>query len=170
MKRYYTVDRANGLSEGLCVNLVKYTDVDPCALQVHFDALFPKGVTAHGEQYFVQPTAALKIDGLIELVFEYVRRSHFSRCPSRAQSFFAWGTMEDAIIFMNITGYPQASIWEVEAEEAFKCDMNWLKAADSVLVMSYRAHQYWQGSSSDQPFWEFLLKPPVRILQKLDGV
>lgn len=68
----------------------------------------------------------------------------------------------------NQIGSQDSLIWEVTSENAFKGDMTLLTAANSVLIMSYRAHQYWKGlPMGDHPVWEVLLRLPVTVLQRV---
>ena len=147
------------------------------ALQ-HFDMLFPEGVTYHGNEYFVKPERRIigenrqfeprfGLNATIELIFEYVRRSHFPDRPSRFQSFFAFDSEGDTNRFIREKTKlaDPAYVWEVECEhEPFRADMNLLDIGGSVICVSYFAHKYWSGESgSDRPLWEFLLPRSVFV-------
>ena len=170
MARYFTVDREMSLRPNLLIKLVKYSDVKPQELQKHVNALFPQGVTSHGERYLLRgKTSAKGVSATIELLFEYVRRSLFPSHPSRFQSFFAYSTLKDAEAFKNQYGKPNSLIWEVEADNEFKADMRLLTLKGSLLVLSYNAHRYWSGlPSGDEPCWEFLLVPPVIVIRQIN--
>ncbi len=172
MGRYFTVDRNRTLEEGKIINLVKYSDVGPQELQAHVDSLFPDGVTRHGEHYMLKgQTSAMDRNKspTIELLFEYVRRSHFPSRPSRFQSIFAFENIDQAVSFRNKYGKSDGLIWEVESDAAFKADMLLLTLKDSLLRLSYNAHQYWRGmSSGNNPVWEYLMVPPVRVIRRID--
>jgi hypothetical protein len=60
-------------------------------------------------------------------------------------------------------------VWQVETDNYFKADMNIL-SHQTVLVFSYLANVYWSGRAAPHtsPFWEVLLIPPVKILQKVE--
>jgi hypothetical protein len=173
MTVYYHIDRLGTLTPGNIINLVRYDDVRPEYLQQHVDMLFPEGLSSHGETYFLKnQTPASGVNPVIELLFEYVRQSHYANIQSRFQSLFAFGSIEDARIFRERFCNNQGFICRVECEEtqAFKADMNILTLRDSLLVLSYRAHCYWQGlpdPSGAPPLWEYLLKPPVQIVSRL---
>lgn len=171
MPRYFTVDRRMSLKKSQPIDLIKYDDVKPQELQEHVDQLFPQGVTSHGELYLLRGTTMAKgVSPIIELMFEYVRRSQFPSCPSRFQSLFAFGTLKDAERFKKEYGSPNSLIWEVEADKAFKADMKLLTLAGSLLVLSYNAHRYWNGvPSGDKPCWEFLLVPPVKVIRQINS-
>jgi len=172
MTRYFTVDRNKSLKPNLLIDLVKYNDVTPRELQKHINHLFPQGVTSHGEFYLLRgKTPATRVSPIIELLFEYVRRSQFPSRPSRFQSFFAFSTLEDAEAFKKHPQYgkPNSLIWEVEADNAFKADMALLTLGGSLLIVSYNTHRYWSGlPSGDRPCWEFLLVPPVNVIRQIN--
>jgi len=169
MRRYYHVDRNRTLKEGQIINLVKYNDVNPPELQDHVDFLFPEGVTSHGELYMLRgETPAKGVSPVIELLFEYVRRTHFPSCPSRFQSVFAFENITQAENFKNKYGTSGSLIWEVESDVTFKTDMSLLTLQGSLLVVSYNAHRYWKGiSSGNNPVWEYLLSPPVKVIRRI---
>jgi hypothetical protein len=168
MARYFTLDRAKTLKAGQRIDLVRYGDVTPPELQTHVNSLFPQGVTSHGERYLLRAeTPANGVNSVIELLFEYVRRSQFPKCPSRFQSIFACKTIEEAEAFKNQHGTPDSLIWEVEASKGFRVDMKFLTLQGSLLILSYNAARYWEGLPSDaNPFWEFLLTPPVKVVRQ----
>lgn len=174
IKRYFTVDRRKILKEGQTIRLVRYRDIKPSILQRHIDYLFPSGVTNHGERYMVcyHNLEELKKDNrdnaLIEIIFEYVRRSHFSQRPSRFQSVFGFDNINQSKVFRHKYGSRDSLIWEVQSHSSFKADMNLLTLRDSLLTVSYHAHQYWEGiAGGNTPNWEYLLVPPVRVIRKV---
>lgn len=174
MAKFYHIDRVGRLNRGDKIELTCYNDVSPEFLQRHVDSLFPEGISSHGEIYFLRNEMQAKgVSPIIELVFEYVRRSNYSHLPSRFQSFFAFGSPKDAINFSKKYGNSKGTLWEVECDDArsFKADMNILNLRDSLLALSYRASCYWKGlpdPSGVTPTWEFLLKPPVEIVRKIN--
>lgn len=170
MGLYFTVDRNRTLKEGQLIDLAKYSDVTPPELQTHADFLFPDGVTSHGEYYFLRGERPAKgVNEVIELLFDYVRKSYFPSCPSRFQSVFAFKTIDQALHFKNNYGNPDSTIYEVESDKAFRADMRLLTLQGSLLLLSYDAHKYWQGiSCGDDPIWEYLLSPPVKVIRKIN--
>lgn len=170
MKRYFTVDREKSLRENQIIDLIKYSDVKPPELQNHIDFLFPEGVTNHGELYMLKgKIPANGVNQVVEIIFEYVRRSHFPSCPSRFQSVFAHEDIDQAIKFRNEYGKSDSLIWEVESDPAFKADMRLLTLKGSLLVLSYNAHRYWKGfPSGNNPIWEFLIVPPIKVVRRID--
>lgn len=170
MGHYFTVDRNMSLRKDQIIDIMKYDDVNPPELQSHIDFLFPDGVTNHGELYMLRgETPANSVNGVIELIFEYVRRSYFPSSPSRFQSVFAFENINQAIHFRNEYAKSDNIIWEVESDNAFKADMRLLILRGSVLFLSFNAHKYWKGiSSEDNPIWEHLLVPPVKVIRRID--
>lgn len=170
MKKFYHIDRLGKLKEDQNISLIKYNDINPRELQLHTDEMFPDGVSQHGEHYFLKNGSQAKLASPnIEILFEYVRRAHYQNKPSRFQSVFAFESIEQALTFKQKFGTPDSLIWEVESKESFKADMNLLTIGNnSILVYSYFAHLYWQGQTRENPFWEHLLVPPVRIIKKID--
>jgi len=170
MSRFLTVDRNRTLKENQIITLVKYSDVKPPELQIHIDYLFPGGVSYHGESYMLSgKRLATGVSEGIELLFEYVRKSYFSNCPSRFQSFFGMENIDQAVSFRSKYGTADSVIWEVESDVAFKADMRLLTLQGSLLILSYNAHRYWGGiSSGDNPVWEYLMVPPVKVIRKID--
>ncbi|PND53624.1 DUF2441 domain-containing protein [Rhodococcus sp. ENV425] len=168
---FYTVDRKGSLQQGQTMELIRFDDVDPPELQEHLDMLFPKGVTAHGDNNFVKNDTHFQISSYtIELVWENVRRAHFPTTPSRFQSVFAVETLRAAQAFRNAFGQADHKIWIVEAQSSFRANMDLLRNASTALVTSYLAHLYWaqQSPSGHSEFWETLLTPPVRVLGLAD--
>ena len=179
--RGFTVDRAATLAPGMMIEPLRHTDVQPQVLQDHVDALFPNGVTQHGNNYFLAGNqAATTVNPSIELLFEYVRRAAYPTAPSRFESVFACETLDDARAFRAspVWGNPAAAIFEVETESAaFRVDMTCLTLQGSILVASYLANRYWRqepselhlfGGPQTPPSWEVLLSPPVRVVGQVD--
>ncbi len=169
MAKFFTVDRRGYLHTGMELHLTKHTDIIPQELQSHVDMMFPDGVSRHGDQYFLgSESHAAVASPAIELLFEYVRRAHFPYQPSRFKSFFAVETFSEAELFNQRYGEGKGTIWEIEATGWFRANMNLLTSNQTNLVFSYFAHSYWRGEPGpDQPLWEMLLTPPVRVLAQV---
>jgi len=84
MKHFFRVDQSMKLYEGQKINFVKKENNKPEELQTRINFLFPEGVTDLG--YNLLDSNANNVSNLVELVFEYVRRSYYSEKPSRFQS------------------------------------------------------------------------------------
>jgi len=168
--------RGNTLTYGQTIDLVKYNDIsstDPKftkCLQSHYSKLFPRGVTWHGNSYFAKCNDFILINPSLELVFEYAKRAYFPDKPSRAESFFAFHSLQDIFVFANVINIDASNhtIWEVECDNYHRGNMR-LLSLGSNLVTSYYAHEYWSGSAGGdcEALWEYLLTPPVHILRKI---
>jgi hypothetical protein len=169
MNNFYTVDRLGTLRENQTIELICYADIDPPELQSHVNEMFPNGVSFHGNNYFLNGKSLAGLASPnIEILFEYVRRAHYPKCPSRFQSLFALETIEQAMAFRKKYGSTNSLIWEVESKISFRADMNLLTTGDiSILCYSYFANLYWRGETRENPFWEYLLLPPVRVLRRI---
>lgn len=161
------MDRLGTLAEGQVCRLEKYADVNPQVLADHVEELFPDGVSAHGERYFLRADAqALIVNPMLELFFEQVRRAAFAKRPSRLQSMFAVETLAEANQFQAQHG--GVAIYKVSAEVIFRGDMSLLQMGNSTLVVSWFAYQYWKGEAGPaDPFWEYLLKCPVHVGERV---
>lgn len=164
----YTIDRKGYLSAGQIIELTNYNDVDPPVLQDHVNSLFPAGVTSHGELYLLRGnTPANGVNAVIELLYEYVRRSNYLHRPSRFQSMFAVEDIQSAKLFRARYGNNLGAVWKVQCDNVFKADMNYLHMNCSLLTLSYNAAQYWNGQQSPTPFWEYLMKPPIQVVERV---
>jgi hypothetical protein len=176
----YAVDRLGRLAEGLVLERVRHADLDPPLLQAHVDALFPAGVTEHGNGYFLNSRrSATDVSANLELVFEYVRRASFDHAPSRFEAAFGFETAAEAQAFRAspIYGHPTAAVWELETpHEPFRADMTCLTLRGSMLRASYVAERYWTqqdngfqllGEPPTPPVWEWLLRPPVTVVRRV---
>lgn len=99
-----------------------------------------------------------------------MRRSNFPDKPSRFQSLHAFQKIEDATKFRKEYCESKGYIWEVKFDNAFKVDMNLLNLEGSLLQLSYKINKYWSGLQGEikKPFWEFLLKPPIKVLKNIE--
>jgi hypothetical protein len=174
----FTVDRAGRLQPGMTMDRTRHADVQPTVLQQHVDAWHPDGVTQHGETYLLSPAHATLLDPVVELTCELVRRAEFKRAPSRFESVFGFELLSDAQAFLAEYGGPGARIFEVEADsEPFRADMRCLNIRSTILVTAYGSRRYWSqqptdihlfpGAQPQTPFWELLLRPPVRVLRQV---
>jgi len=191
LARFYHVAK-NQLKEGQIINLIRinYTNKNIPEIKNYINAAFERGLTEHGIEYLLNrgrlvKTIPLKMNGvptnkriiedtesIIEIVFEYVRRSNYENRPSRFQSIFAAEHLKDAKDFRNRYRKSEGDIWEVECEKYFKADMNIITDPlyNTSLILTYLAHEYWLGHSHPKypkPSWEYLLTPPVKVLKRI---
>jgi len=163
---FYTVDRSRTLSSGQQIELrSRRGGFQDSVVSLLFD-----GVSRHGDKYlYMDRTDSVEKDAMIELVFEYVRRDVSPDRPSRYQSMFGWQTIEQAMAFMaRDKKTADQPIYRVKSDIYFKCDMNLLSCKDTAILTSERAIKYWKGEpGSDAPCWEWLLRCPVQILDRV---
>ncbi len=166
MYNFFHVDSGKSLKKGQKIKLTHYYGIENKELEEHVNLLFPKGFSRHGERYFVSSqirvefkesdlpsllennyikTTSNSRNGIIEILFEYVRRSNFPDKPSRFQSLHAFKTIEDATKFRKEYCESKGYVWEVKCDNAFKVDMNLLNLEGSLLKLSYKIHKYWSG-------------------------
>ena len=165
----YTVDRKSTLNPGDVCDLVEYNDIDPESLATHVSSMFPDGVSAHGETYFLHNNAhSMVVSPMLELVFEYVRRGKYPHLPSRFQSIFAVDSTAAAEQFKTRFCCTSAPVYRVESKRTLKADMN-LLIAQTVLVTSYFGNLYWSGQQHPElePFWEYVLPCPVTVCERV---
>lgn len=165
----YTVDRLGTLAEGSICELQHYNDVSPEMLAEHSNSLFPDGLSHHGEMYFLRAESQVQaINPMLELLFEQVRRASYLDKPSRMQSMFALDCLSSVRDFKTRFKASGAPVYKVKAETFFRADMGLLHGGNSTLVTSWFASQYWKGKAgSEAPFWEWVLKCPVEIGERI---
>lgn len=165
MYNFFHVDSGKSLKKGQKIKLTHYYGIENKELEEHVNLLFPKGFSRHGITYFFHPniiefkesdlpsllennyikTTSNSRNGIIEILFEYVRRSNFPDKSSRFQSLHAFKTIEDATKFRKEYCKNKGHIWEVKCDNFFKVDMNLLNLEGSLLELSYKIHKYWSG-------------------------
>lgn len=188
MKLYHMAKKGL-LKEGQILESKSINDIrcmDECTtslLQEYFNKSFSKGVCVHGEYYFATGGAFTYIHPVTELLLEKGRQAIDKNLPSRANVIFAIDNLDNfnqlcSLMNVNKNDY---DIWEVEAEVVFKADMLLIDTIQtlvmenqSMLIASMLIDYYWQGKSlkefikNDESFWEYILEPPVKILQKIE--
>ena len=185
MPIYYTVDRSNRLKAGAVVN--PDTDFSNCRffpVEGHFDRidlerltqqLFPLGLTEHGKTYLLNeylivqtaqgPAPVVPHIPMIELIFELVRRVFFPDKPSRLACIFAWEKYDQALEFQKQHG--SGTIYRIESESFIRGDMNLLLLGGAGISAIQFALKYWNEGKSPQPRWEYLLIPPVKVIERI---
>lgn len=132
----------------------------------HALAMFPDGLSFHGWHYITLRTwepiiggQAIEISALVETVFEYVRKADFPTLPSRFQSYYAFDSLKAAQDFA-----PEKRIVQVIPANFVRLDQKWLTLSNHVAGMSLNAHKYWSGAATIEPDWEYLLVPPIQVI------
>ena len=177
---YFSVDRRGFYKVGAALDLFKENPLQRSFISTeglntpqdsvsHLQRLFPTGLSLHGWDYMtrVQDWSKTKSDTIydctLELLFEYVRRAAFPERPSRMQCYFAFPTIEAAQAFKA----DDQPIYRVHADAVLQLDQYWLTHGDQSVIASYAAHSYWSGAGSEQPNWEYMLVPPVKVLERI---
>jgi hypothetical protein len=182
MTRCYHVDRVmNRLKAGQVINLIhdKSTITHTTDRARCYVNMFPDGVTYHGWNYLLntdRPAPHQDLLGMIEVLAEQIRRADHPHRISRFQAVFGFRTIQDAERFISL--YPvtlpngvqrkQGDIWEVEGEVEFESDMQRLSLGNCWLDALININAYWQGVHSSSPLREVLLKPPVRVIRRVN--
>ena len=177
---YFHVDRLNRLIEGQKIQVL-YTAQELAKFKTNradmMSDLFPQGLSYHGQRYLIdqRKTPDKDIDGQVEVLAEFMRRTRFPKRPCRYQSFFACRTLEDALRFRQEYGGSisdkterQTSIWEVETKRpVFEGDLRHLTHWECWSDCFVRLDWYWRQVLSDNPLIEVLMPLPVRILRRV---
>ncbi|MCO7218006.1 DUF2441 domain-containing protein [Halomonas sp. OfavH-34-E] len=171
MKTFYTVDRARTLSPGQVLSPFR-NGVSEEPFRTFLDDLFPNGISRHGQQYLENPNCAFSSrEGALELYFEEVRKRCYQELPSRFESIFCCESADEAIEMRGMLHNPGVPIFEVKVDGSIhRANMSLLNNVGSILSLSHRAHEYWQGVEGgvDQgPVWEIIAKLPVEVGQRI---
>lgn len=129
---------------------------------------------------------------VIDQAFELVRRISFPELPSRLQSLFCFGSMEELRTW---DGYSEkeGQVFEIEASEnktlcldmslvkgGFDCNIfsknsndglsekSLLSAAHFNAQTILYANKYWSGEKSDYPIFEHLVEYPIKVLNRVE--
>lgn len=186
MKLYHMAQKGT-LKKGDVINPIIINNID-CMnsvmtkqLQDYYNEQFPDGVCKHREMYFAYWNKNTYLHPLTELLFEKTRRSVDSNLPSRANVIFAIDNPEKFSYLCPLMNLPlsESEFWEVESSCYLKADMFLMDRIEyevfnngSILVISKLIDDYWKGKSicdfieNDEPFWEYLLQPPILIKEK----
>jgi hypothetical protein len=172
---FYHVDRdpEQFLQPGAVMALRRFDFKDKPEETAHLNERYPNGIGRWGLSI---------IRGLIppgwlldrEITLENVRSATYPFCPSRFATVFACHSIEDAEQlrgrrFGDGADWRDARIWIVEAAAWFRADMSifhyWVNTN-----LEGGAHAYWSQEISPNPFFEYLLTPPVTLLEVVGRV
>lgn len=132
-------------------------------VDAHIEEMFPDGLSIHGWLYAAHTAQfgdGMHASAAMEIVFEYVRRASFPHMPSRMQCFYAFDDRARVESFA-----PGTRVVELRASRSIKLDMNWLAMPQQLAGLSYFANKYWSGTATPAPDWEYLLFPPVDVIE-----
>lgn len=174
MKAYH-IDRDGTLQEGQIITLHKNNE--PSFLE---NTMFSDGISYHGFHYLNE--SIQNVGGnqtsfyILEYELELIRKAYFPNLPSRFQSFFAIKSIDeiqkwDGIFSKNCT------IWEIEFDESnciirdSKLLIPVLKTGNDIAFSPKDSflynYQYWNGYITKNPRREMLIKPPIKIIKKV---
>lgn len=171
---YYSVDRRGVYIEGKQIILEPNIDPKGNFVVAHINERYPNGFSKHGIQYFRDPSSdqsdGFRRSGFIELLLEATRKAHYPDKPSRYQSMFAWGTLDEALQFR--AQKPEDPIYKITAMgQVHRGDMTLLNISDSFACIDHRMHLYWQSETLHhvgyETVWELVLELPVKIGEKI---
>jgi hypothetical protein len=184
MSLFMHVDRSGKLNTGSTLKLyprpneckiMEYAPMFADGFAEHIETLCATGLSRHGLAYLMILFDRGNHMDLIfkELYLEYVRWKYGCNKPSRLQSLFAWGSIEEAMTFADLMleGEGERRIVEVAPlGRVFKADMNLRDTKTSVET----ALSYWNGERLDDdisyhPVWEYLMEYPVRVMREVSG-
>jgi|GEM_PF-6458652 len=136
----------------------------------------PDGLSYFGIRHLfpgkdTQTNEKLKNQLRAENLYEETRRNFFPNKPSRFSSFFACKTLLDANKLINnefkcSESHPPYKIYQIECRNYFIFDMNLLRTDFSKGKEEIKnfANRYWSQEKSNNPFWEVLCEPPIKII------
>lgn len=212
----YHLDKSHGLQEGIKLNLKNvYPSIEGTNTDIKdspFISLFLEGISNWGlsildcncstiPAFFVGKSMSacinvgdlFEIKGgadskLIEIVFELVRRLYFSHYPSRFQSIFAVGSIEEFIKWPELlqknaheVSLIDYDVYEISVPDNIPTfDSNWLKGGISAGIDKGRfyygvkidsffdfAYHYWNRDFTEAPRLEYLVKLPIKVGRKI---
>ena len=167
----YTFDRRNLLNPGVTIELFSdynITNVELGSEVVEFiNKQYPIGISEHGNQYIFEPLNedTVTTSVFIDSMFELIRQQHYPKLWSRFQSVFAV-EKKDVPKLAKTLGISDQPLYQVEAEHYEKHDMNLLKGS-CYAYCSYFAHRYWRDEHTATPLFEYLLKPPIKVIRNV---
>lgn len=138
--------------------------------KIELQSNYPDGISHFGiENLLIGDTIDIKKINKhqyeLENHYEFTRRKHFPKSPSRFTSFFACNNINDAYEFKSSFGKNStAKIYKVECKSFFRADMNLLFYVNE---HNNKAHNYWGNDISEKPFFEYLLVFPIKIKQNI---
>lgn len=183
----YHVDRNNALKSNQTIELSKIVLENNSDSLVMMELFSKEGISNHGFHYLTDPPAPL-LPGdrisyhIMEYELELVRRSFFPHLPSRFQSFFALESLDNIDLWDGILNVPDISVWKIQYDDSqcARLDSNLLiptlkePSPDNKCSLFFSPndafftqYKYWSGKASLNPRFELLIKPPVKILERV---
>lgn len=173
----YHMNRDHTLKEGQLIELYKIDNNTNFLTNI----MFQDGLSHHGLHYVDESIQNLYGNQpsfyVLEYELELIRRAYFPQFPSRFQSFFAIDDIKKIQEWTDIFG-DISDIWKIEFDET-----NYIIRDSNLLYVPfqdrngcqtfcqnnafYYGYNYWKGSISDNPRLEILVKPPIRVIEKM---
>lgn len=164
--RLIHLDRTGRLHEGETLNLFNDYGIN---VFTNIANTYPTGISEHGHRYGfrTEPQNAIELcdSKAIEWLFEGIHLSRYPDALSRLQAVFAVSESDVSRMIGKYGFTSSVACFEVVSSHVEKRDMALLTGDIASAFMN--ANKYWQGLCSEQPFYEYLMKPPVMIVQKL---
>lgn len=173
----YHVDREQSLAKGQIVGFYK-NESDNSFMTAN---MFPDGLSYHGLHYTDESLQNVGGNNasfyILEYELELIRRIYFPNLPSRYQSFFAVENIDELKKWGSILD-KNNTVWKIE----FK-DNNFIKRDSNLLIPAlsnsqnninfsakesfFYYYSYWNGDTTSNPRFELLIKPPIKIIDKI---
>ena len=164
--RLIHLDRTGRLHEGDTLELFDDYGIDTFT---NIANTYPSGISEHGHRYGfgTEPQTAIELcnSKAIEWLFEGIRLSSYPAALSRLQAVFAVSESDVSRMVGQYGFTSSVACFEVVSSHIEKRDMALLTGDIASAFMN--ANKYWQGLCSEYLLYEYLMKPPVKIVRKL---
>lgn len=174
----YHIDRDNSLHQGQTIQLYEIPNNSSLLLEY----MFNNKLSNHGLHYINESLQNVGDNRpafyALEYELELIRRAYFPQMPSRYQVMFAIDSLDKVYEWNDLFGC-NYSIWKIEFPEENHIirDSNLLyvpvQEQDGKQIFCQHksfcnAYKYWNGELSDNPRMEVLIKPPVKVIEKIE--
>ena len=196
----YHLDRRRSFPVGSTISHLPAEDIPQALRDTIFYKQFPNGLSSHGLSYLslTCPTYPFYFLGnepcypmrsvseqieksnslILEFAVELVRKSYFPQYPSRYESLFSVGNLDDFRLWPELCrpeDLAKSRIIKIDAPDDTHCfDAAWLRGGlihnidGNRYYISYApaycfdlAFKYWSKESSEKPRWEYLIPLPI---------
>jgi len=168
---YHLDSTGQSLRPGQLLELRPLPDVVPPEEAALMAKWCPDGVARFGHRIICQKLEPLALAR--ELEVECVRRELFPDRITRYAVVFGCRHLADIVkhvrwqFFYDGDSARRSRIWKIHGAAVFRADMNVFKeyCGDDTAA----AHAYWSQRETKKPLIEYLLRPPVRVLEEVAG-
>jgi hypothetical protein len=130
---------------------------------------YTAGISEHGHRYGFATEQSIDAGfcdlKALEWWFEGVRLASYPNCLSRLQAVFTVDESDVARLISSLGIAPDVPCFEVTSARIEKRDMALLTG--DIASAYLNACKYWKGQCAEQPLYEYLLRPPVKVIRKL---